>query len=144
MTDQMTKEEELAWIQESTKEATEMDLKKVDESVEMQKLLAAPEITDSGVYKYGDAEIRHRKFMPSKLRSLLSKGKKEIEATQDIGKLDSVVYQSLAALCMDDPYTNPVFWAAVDLKTSDGRVYKIFQELTAKIGGTEAAAKTFR
>ena len=142
---QMSKEDELAWIQESMKEITAMDVQAVESSEELQKMLAAPELSDHGIYKFGDIEIRHRQYMTRKLRAVLSKAKKAVAVTDDpIRTQDDLVYQSLSEMCVDKPYNTPIFWQLADNRSTDARVYKIFMDLLQKVGGKEQALKTFQ
>ena len=141
----MTKEEELAWIQESEKEITAMDVQAIEGTDAMLKVLAAPEVSDHGIYKFGNAEIRYRKYMTRQLRALLSKAKKTVPGTEDpIKAQDDLAFKALSLICLDDPYTNPVFWQIVDSRSPDGRVYKILMDLIKAIGGGEASVKAFR
>jgi hypothetical protein len=141
----MTPEEEQTWIQESFAEATTEKLQELESTEAIQKMLAAPEIIEAGIYKFGDVEIRHRKYMTSALRRLLSKSSISVKADEDpIRKQDDTVYRALAVVCMDAPWNNPASWELIDLRSKDGRVYKIFLDIIKKIGGTEQSLKTFQ
>ena len=142
---QMSKEDELAWIQESMKEITAMDVQAVESSEELQKMLAVPALIENSVYKFDKVEIKYRKFMTRQLRALLSKAKKALQNADDpIKEQDDLVYHALAEMCVDNPYNTVVFWHIVDNRSTDGRVYKIFMDLIKSVGGSEQSLKTFQ
>jgi hypothetical protein len=146
MTDGMTPEEESAFIADSYKEAGQMDVDALVNNDLVQKLLAQPESSECGIYKYGELEIRYKPVLTSKLRLILKKADRESKMpnADALGIQDRVVYEGLAELCMDPALKNPVVWAAIDAKTTDGRVYKIFKDLVEVVGGNNSSTKSVR
>lgn len=143
----MTPEAELAWIQESGIEATQSEINEIEATDALKKMLAKPAAEEYSSYKFGDAEIRYRKFMTSALRRQLitaSRKSKVADSEQKLHIQDETVYRVLSELCVDKPYNTPVFWAMVDQRSTDGRVYKIFMDLIKSVGGTEQTLKTFQ
>ena len=142
----LSAEEEAQFIKEAGIEATQMDIDAIANNELAQKLLAQPEDTACGVYKFGDLEIRYKPFLTSRLRALLKKADKEskMDGSDKLAIQDRVVYEGLAEVCIDPQLKNPVVWATIDTRSNDGRVYKIFQDIMEKIGGKDASIKSFR
>jgi hypothetical protein len=141
----MTQEQVDEWIRQEMANAPKEEIEDLQKKEEILKMLAQPELHEYGTYLFGEVEIRYRKYMTKGLRSLLSKAQREVKVSTDpISTQDDLVFKALAQICVDDPWNSPYAWQLVDLRSNDGRVYKIFMDLVAKIGGTENSLKTFR
>jgi hypothetical protein len=141
----LTPEEEAAWIADTFQDGEQMDIDKLANSDAVQKLLAQPELTEVGTYRFGDVDIRYKPALTSQLRVLLAKAQKEMQsASNPLQVQDKLVYDALAEICLDADYKNPVFWQLVDLRSKDGRVYRIFKDLMEKIGAGETSTRAFR
>jgi hypothetical protein len=142
----LSPEEEAVWIQQSMKEGEQLDIVAIENSELVQKLLSQPESAEFGIYKFGDMELRYKPFLTSKLRSLLKRADKEskVEGADKLAIQDRIVYEGLAEICMDPALKKPLVWATIDARSNDGRVYKIFKDITEKIGAGEKSIKDFR
>jgi len=141
----LSPEEELAWVQQEFQGITKEKLDEIGSMDAVRKLLESPETKEYSEYRFNDVVIRYRKFPTSKLRRMLSSAKMKVgDAVDPLQTQDRIVYDALAEICVDDPWTNPVAWAKVDAGTSDGRVYQIFTDIMEKIGGGEKSLKKFR
>lgn len=142
----MTPEEEKKFIAESTIEASQMDVDALVNNEVALKLLAQPESSDFGIYKFGETEIRYKPFLTSKLRSILkaAERKSKMPDADRLSLQDQVIYDGLAEICMDPALKKPAVWAAIDIRSNDGRVYKIFRDILEKIGGGDTTIKSFR
>ena len=111
----------------------------------MKAMLAVPEKTDDSVYEFGGLKIKHHRFLTKRLRLIIGQFKTKLKAASDPLKEESnIIYQTLAEMCTEAPWTEPEAWRYVDLKFNDGRVYLIFSELMIIMGGDEAALEAFR
>lgn len=119
-----------------------VDLLKQDDIVRM---LAQPDIKDYGEYKFGEVTIRYKKYMTKKLRRILAVSDRKVKSSDDpLDAQDEAVYSALAEICVDAPWTSSNSWKLVDLKTNDGRIYKIFKDIIREVSSTESNAKSFR
>jgi hypothetical protein len=132
-------------IQAIIAEIPKDELAMLESSDAVRAFLAQPEVQDSGIYKFGALELRHRRFMTHKLRQIIAKGSTRAKASDDPMKsTEDTIYRALSEICMDSPYNTPTFWMLVDTKSTDGRVHKIFADLIEKLGGGEKDIKSFR
>jgi hypothetical protein len=140
-------EEEMrqAWVREEMEKVPAEDLAALESTDALKKMLAQPESTENGVYMFGEAEIRHHRYMTARFRYLLSKSTHGVQASDDpIATLNEAVYQALAAICTDDPFNTALFWKVLDIRSQDGRVYQIFMDMVKKLGGDTSGLKDFR
>ena len=125
-------------IQAIIAEIPKDELAMLESSDAVRAFLAQPEVQDSGVYKFGTLELRHRRFMTHKLRQIIAKGSTTVKASDNPMKTtEDTIYRALTEICMDAPYNTTAFWKLVDTKSKDGRVHKIFADLIEKLGGGE-------
>ena len=111
----------------------------------MKAMIAVPENTDSVVYEFGGLKIRHHRFLTKRLRQMMKLSQNAVRVAEDpLAEQDMVVYQLLAEMCTEAPWTDPEAWRYVDLRFNDGRVYTIFFSLVMKMGGDEETLKDFR
>ena len=111
----------------------------------MKAMIAVPENTDSVVYEFGGLKIRHHRFLTKRLRQMMKLSQNAVRTAEDpLAEQDTVVYQLLAEMCTEAPWTDPEAWRYVDLRFNDGRVYTIFFSLVMKMGGDEETLKDFR
>jgi hypothetical protein len=141
----LTPDEEQEWIQQEFHDVSKEKLDEIGNMDSVRKLIASPDTKEYAEYQFNDVVIRHRKFPTAKLRRMLGASKLKLTGAEDpLRTQDRIVYDALAEVCIDEPWTNPVVWAKVDAGTADGRVYQIFSEIMAKIGGGEKALQKFR
>ena len=142
----LTQEENEVWISQSMKEGEQLDIDAIANTDLVLELLAQPDSTSVGVYKYGTMEIRYKPFLSSKLRGLLrgSQKKMKIPGANPLDIQDSVVYEGLAEICVDPKLKDPNVWQLIDLRSKDGRVYTIFRDIMEKIGAGDQSIKSFR
>ena len=111
----------------------------------MKAMMAVPEGTDGTEYEFGTLKIRHHRFLTKRLRLLMGQIQNRLKSSSDpMTEQDSLVYQMLSEMCIEDPWNVPEAWKYTDLKFNDGRVYFIFFELMMKMGGDESSLKDFR
>lgn len=60
----------------------------------------------------------------------------------DIEEADAEIYDIMALICLDEPYTKPAAWEYIDKET--GAVPDILKQMIEKITGTETSARRFR
>ena len=111
----------------------------------MKAMMAVPEDTDGTDYVFGGLKIRHHRFLTKRLRFLMGQIQTRMKASADpLNEQDSLVYQMLSEMCIDDPWNDPDAWRYTDLRFKDGRVFLIFFDLMMKMGGDEGSLKDFR
>ena len=111
----------------------------------MKAMMAVPESTDGVDYVFGNLKIRHHRFLTKRLRLLMGQIQNRIKVASDpMTEQDSLVYQMLSEMCVENPWNSAEAWKYVDLTSNDGRVYLIFFELMMKMGGDESSLKDFR
>jgi len=138
--------EESQFVKDSYEEIDEMERQELEANEFVRVILAQPDDQRFGVYMFDKIEIRYKPFLTSKLRSILSVAQKKskLPDADALAIQDSVVYDSLAELCVDPKLKNPNAWKMIDLKSHDGRVYTIFQGIMEKIGAGAQNFKSFR
>ena len=116
------------------------------ESMEaMKTMIAVPEDTDGAVYEFGGLKIRHHRFLTKRLRFLMGQIRNRMKVSEDpLNEQDSLVYQMLSEMCIDEPWNDSDAWRYSDLRFKDGRVFLIFFDLMMKMGGDESSLKDFR
>lgn len=111
----------------------------------MKTMMAVPEDSDGAVYEFGALKIRHHRFLTRRLRLIMGQVQSRLKASSDpLGEQDSLVYQMLSEMCIEDPWNDAEAWKYVDLKFKDGRAWLIFFDLMMKMGGDESSLKDFR
>jgi hypothetical protein len=111
----------------------------------MKAMIAVPKDTDSVVFEFGGLKIKHHRFLTKRLRQMMKLSQTSVKTAADpLAEQDAVVYQLLAEMCTETPWTDPEAWRYVDLRFDDGRVYTIFFSLVMKMGGDEETLKDFR
>jgi hypothetical protein len=111
----------------------------------MKAMIAVPDNTEAIYFEFGGLKIRHRRFLTKRLRQMMKMSQASVKVSDDpLAEQDTVVYQLLAEMCTEAPWTEPEAWRYVDLKTNDGRIYTIFFSLVMKMGGDEETLKDFR
>jgi hypothetical protein len=111
----------------------------------MKAMIAVPANTDSVVFEFGGLKIKHHRFLTKRLRQMMKMSQNAVKNAADpLAEQDAVVYQLLAEMCTEAPWTDPEAWRYVDLRIDDGRVYTIFFSLVMKMGGDEETLKDFR
>ena len=111
----------------------------------MKAMIAVPANTDSVIFEFGGLKIRHHRFLTKRVRLVMGQIQKKIAAAGDpVAEQDTCIYQMLADMCIEEPWTDPDAWRLVDLRTNDGRVYSIFCDLMLKMGGDEKNLKSLQ
>ena len=111
----------------------------------MKAMIAVPANTDSVIFEFGGLKIKHHRFLTKRLRQMMKLSQTAVKKAEDpLSEQDTVVYQLLAEMCTEEPWTDPEAWRYVDLRFNDGRVYTIFFSLVMKMGGDEETLKDFR
>ena len=111
----------------------------------MKAMIAVPANTDSVIFEFGGLKIKHHRFLTKRLRQMMKLSQNAVKKAEDpLSEQDTVVYQLLAEMCTEEPWTDPEAWRYVDLRFNDGRVYTIFFSLVMKMGGDEETLKDFR
>lgn len=114
-------------------------------SESMKSMLATPERTEGTIYDFGGTKIKHHRFLTKRVRLVMGQIQKKIAAAGDpVAEQDTCIYQMLADMCIEEPWTDPEAWRLVDLRTNDGRVYSIFCDLMLKMGGDEKNLKSLQ
>ena len=91
--------------------------------------------------KQGDIEIFIRSALPKSLRDKIINISKKYELG-DTETADEEIYEIMAEICLDEPYTKPAAWKYIDEET--GAVPDVLKQMIERIAGTESAAKRFR
>jgi len=111
----------------------------------MKAMLAVPEKSDGAFYEFGGVKIGHHRFLTKRLRLIMGQLQTRLKKAEDpIAEQDTLVYQMLAEMCTEAPWTDSDAWRMIDLRTNDGRVYQIFCEMLLTMGGDESTLKDFR
>lgn len=111
----------------------------------MKAMLAVPEKSNGAFYEFGGIKIGHHRFLTKRLRLIIKQLQTRPNRAKDqIANQDTFVYQMLAEMCTEAPWTDPDAWRIIDLRTNDGRVYQIFCEILLTMGGDESTLKDFR
>ena len=116
------------------------EYKDLVENVQLKAIIAGSRAKRVSV-KQGDVEIFIRSALPKPLRDrIISISKKyELGETETA---DEEIYEVMAQICLDEPYTKPAAWKYIDEET--GVVPDVLKQMIEKITGTEGAAKRFR
>ena len=111
----------------------------------MKAMIAVPANTDSVIFEFGGLKIKHHRFLTKRLRQMMKLSQNAVKKAEDpLSEQDTVVYQLLAEMCTEEPWTDPEAWRYVDLRFNECRVYTIFFSLVLKMGGDEETLKDFR
>jgi len=134
-----TSEAEQKFIEEGFAEIDQMNLEKFKANDSISKIIAASvdryeKITINGI------DIRFRPFLTPQLRRKFHAAQK-VEST-DPEVVDDILYGTLAAMCVDDPFTSPDAWKYME--TLGGDVQGILRQIMAKITENSTATADFR
>jgi hypothetical protein len=117
------------------------------ESEEIRRIVCNAE-SRGKTFKLGEIEIRIKPGMPDKARDLIVEiqnlvgGVDEETAIEVSDKVQGKMYQMLANLCVDPPYSEPDLWRIVDKQT--GAVDGILKEILENTLGFAEALRKFR
>lgn len=127
---------------------------RMQENADVQALLLARRAAGprTKTLQYGDVKIQVRATMPYTLRARalglqaeVSRAALEIgsrPAAEVLVRAQRPIYELMAALCVDDPWTDWQTWWYVDRESGDGP--KIFEEMIRLIQPDEARIARFR
>jgi len=140
--------EETQFVKEAYAEIDEMERNEFASNEKIRKLLSGKDEKYASV-TYGEVEIRFRPFVGKRLRHKMILAKKEIDkdsaSESGLVKTEQLLYDTLGALCVDEPFNNWKTWAYIDEKgDSIGGVQRIFLLIMSELGKYNEDVKNFR
>lgn len=127
------------FVEEGFAEIDEMTRKELEATETISNIVSGT-TTAYGTLDVGGAKIRFKKFLDRKTRHLLAKAEKLEE--RDIVGVETVMYDTLAALCVDNPYTRREFWIIVEEKGGDAS--DVLKRIMKEVNATTEEVKDFR
>jgi len=124
----------------SMDELKQEDYKDFQENAELKAIIAGQQ-AKSCTLDVNGIEIKFKAAIPKGLRDRLIKVARQYEMGE-VEKADEEIYEILAQICINPPFTNPKSWKYIDLET--GEVPNLMQSMIEKITKLEGAAKSFR
>ncbi len=127
-------------MSDADKELENEEYKDFKENAQLKAIIAGHKAKRVSV-KQGDVEIFILPALPKGLRDRIVKIAREYESG-DIERADEEVYEVMAEICLDPPYTKAAAWKYIDEET--GAVPDVLKQMIERIAGTENTAKRFR
>ena len=116
------------------------EYKDFKENAELKAIIAGQNARSQSVVVNG-IEIKIKAAIPKGLRDKLVEVQKQYEAG-DINTADLGVYDVMAKLSNDEPWTKPEVWKYIDEET--GAVPNLMKDMVEKITNMEGTAARFR
>ena len=130
------------FVKQAYGEADQMDVDRIAGNEEIQRILQTPDDAIATV-NIGSVKIRIRSFMTKTLRGklqMIERLSKSEEITFDA--VETVLYDALASMCIDEPYNNPITWKIFDDNDKDVNGY--LKIMMNKVTEVSQKAKNFR
>ena len=139
---------ETEFVKEAFAEITEMENREFSANEKIRKLLSGKDEKYASVM-FGEVEIRFLPFVGKRLRHKMILAKKEIDASTEsesgLARTEQLLYDTLGALCVDEPFNNWKTWAYIDEKGDGiGGVQRIFLLIMSELGKYNEDVKNFR
>ena len=122
-------------------ELEQEEYKDFKENAQLKAIIAGSR-SKSIFIRLNDVEIRVRGAIPKGLRERMIKAGRLWQSGSITDDTDDEIYEIVAQLCIDDPYTTPALWKYIDAET--GEVPNVLRMMVEKIVGVEDTAKRFR
>lgn len=134
-----TSDEDKKFVEEAFAEIDQMTLDKLKVNEDVSKLISSSK-AKSNTVEVGGVKIRFKSFLDRKLRHQLHGMQQTVG--DDFIKTESVMYEILAALCLDEPFNKKETW--VFIEDSGGDVSGILRQIMETIAENVTNVKDFR
>jgi hypothetical protein len=135
----MTGTSDEKFVEEAFAEIDQMTLDKLKANEDVAKLISSS-MAKSDTIEVGGVKIRFKSFLDRKMRHQLSNVQKTVG--DDFVKTENVMYDTLASLCLDDPFNKRETW--VYIEDSGGDVSGILRQMMETITENVTNVKDFR
>lgn len=126
--------------EKANKELAGEEYKDFKKNSEIRAIIANKNAKTSEI-DLGGIKIKVKSSIPKPLRDKILFVGKAYEAG-NLAEGDKKMYEIMAEMCIDAPYTNPTAWAYIDKET--GMVPEALKNVVESMVTTESAAKSFR
>ena len=124
----------------ANKDLAKEEFKDIKSNAEIKAIIANKNARTAEI-DLGGIKIKVRASIPKPLRDKILFVGKAYEAGE-LEDGDKKMYEVMAQMCFDPPYTNPAAWEYIDRET--GEVPNALKSVIEAMVGTENAAKSFR
>jgi hypothetical protein len=134
-----TSVEDQNFVDEAFAEIDQMTLDKLKANEDVVKLISSSQAKVDTI-EVGGVKIRFKAFLDRKLRHQLHGVQKTVGS--DFVKTENAMYDTLASLCMDEPWNKRETW--VFIEDSGGDVSGILRQMMERITENVTNVKDFR
>lgn len=106
------------WVEEAYAEVEQMNVDALKGNSDISKIIASSEQAHSTVNISG-VDIKIKSFISRRMRHKLAMAQKAANDNTDITSVENALYETIAALCVDAPYNQPVTWKFIDFEGGD-------------------------
>lgn len=131
--------EDEKFVDEAFAEIDQMTLDKLKANEDVAKLISSSK-AKSDTIEVGGVKIRFKSFLDRRMRHQLSTVQKTVG--DDFIKTENVMYDTLASLCLDEPFNKKETW--VFIEDSGGDVSGILRKMMETITENVTNVKDFR
>lgn len=119
------------WMEEAFSEADKMEVEKLKSNSDIQNIISDSKKAIDTINING-VEIRFQSFISRQKRRQLSKV--STLKSDTIEDAEEIIYNTLALMCLDDPYNKPLTWKYVEAQGGDASEYlsKIMVKIKAR------------
>jgi len=126
-------------VQETLSEADQMEIERLKSNSDIQNIISDSKKAIDTINING-VEIRFQSFISRPKRRQLSKV--TTLKSDTIESAEEVIYNTLALMCLDDPYNKPLTWKYIEAQGGDASEY--LAKIMTKIKARAAQMRSFQ
>lgn len=127
------------FVEQALNEADQMEIEKLKANADIAKIISSSTVATAHI-TVGGVDIRFKAFLDRKTRHKLY-STKDVDQ-ENLDQVEGVMYDSLAAICIDPPFNSRETWLYIEEQGGD--VSGILKKMTDIISKGSTNAKDFR
>jgi hypothetical protein len=125
---------------QALEEADQMAVDSIKDNAEVSKLIYNSKSARDSIEVDG-VVIRFHPFISRQIRHKISAMRRDVNP-DDANSTDEIVYQTLALLCTEEPWNNPLTWRGMEIQGGDAQGY--LARIMGKIAEKTDKMRNFR